>query len=242
MFRLNGMPFFIFAKQICTVAENSYLCLKLTLHNRNSLKDCSNVTQRLIDELQARDRKGFAKYGTTLDRTDLNRLEWLQHAKEEALDFACYLEKLIVMEQSGENTATLSKSPLPLFSNAKELTDKGSGQEAYNLLAASLLGYHRAFEANEIRRTWMTLHQLEDGATLCAIIKNAIETAQGIEYMKPDGDPVGKLKTIQYVGKGNPDVLQTLFEACGHKVSFMDVTDQAQFKEANRKAGTGEPE
>ena len=217
------MPFFIFAPQICTVAENSYLCRKLTLHNRNSLKDYSNVTQRLIDELQARDRKGFAKYGTTLDRTDLTRLEWLQHAKEEALDLACYLEKLIVLEQSGENTQTplSTKSPQPPFSNAKELTDKGSGQQAYNLLAASLLSQHRAFEANEIRRTWMTLHQLNDGATLCAIIKNAIETAQGIEYMKPDGDPVEKLKTIQYVGKGNIDALQTLFEACGHKVMFM---------------------
>lgn len=206
-------------------------------------QDYSKVTKRLISELQARDRKGFDKYGTTLDRTDLTRLEWLQHAKEEALDFAGYLEKLIVMEQSGENTATLSKSPLPPFSNAKELTtDKGSGQEAYNLLAASLLSQHRPFEAHEIRRTWITLHQLEDGATLCAIIKNAIETAQGIEAMKPDGDPVEKLKTIQYVGKGNPDILETLFDACGHKVRFVDVTDKAEFREANMKAGTGEPE
>lgn len=208
-------------------------------------QDYSNVTARLIAELQARDRKGFTKYGTTLDRTDLTRLQWLQHAKEEALDLAGYLERQIIMEQSGENTQTTlsTKSPQPPLSNCKELTtEKASGQEAYNLLAASLLGQHQSFEAHEIRRIWLSLHQLPNGANLCKLIKNAIETAQGIEAMKPDGDPLEKLKVIKYVGDGTPDALQTLFEACGHKVKFVQVTDFQAFKEANRKAGTGEPE
>ena len=40
---------------------------------------------------------GKEKYGQTLDRTDLSVLEYLQHAKEEAMDLALYLEKTIQM-------------------------------------------------------------------------------------------------------------------------------------------------
>jgi hypothetical protein len=35
----------------------------------------------------------------TMDRQDLNRLEWLKHAQEEAMDLAVYLEKLIQLEE-----------------------------------------------------------------------------------------------------------------------------------------------
>lgn len=50
----------------------------------------SATTQALIDLLIERDRSGLAKYGTTLDRTDLTRDEWLQHMAEELLDGAGY--------------------------------------------------------------------------------------------------------------------------------------------------------
>jgi hypothetical protein len=40
---------------------------------------------------------GKNKYNNTLDRTDLSVLEYLQHAKEEAMDLALYLEKTIQM-------------------------------------------------------------------------------------------------------------------------------------------------
>lgn len=52
----------------------------------------SAVTQRLIDQLIARDAHGKAKYGTSLDRGDLSIEEWLQHAIEESLDRAGYME------------------------------------------------------------------------------------------------------------------------------------------------------
>jgi hypothetical protein len=53
------------------------------------------IVQAVQADLQARSERGIAKYGTTLDRTDLTQKEWLQHAYEEALDFALYLKKLI---------------------------------------------------------------------------------------------------------------------------------------------------
>lgn len=46
------------------------------------------------DQLSARALVGLAKYGTTTERTDLTFAQWLQHAQEEAMDMAVYLERL----------------------------------------------------------------------------------------------------------------------------------------------------
>lgn len=53
------------------------------------------IVESVVNEILERSNVGTKKYGTTLNRTDLTELEWLQHAKEEALDMALYLEKLI---------------------------------------------------------------------------------------------------------------------------------------------------
>ena len=58
----------------------------------------SNLLASVIAELEARELKGMETYGTTLDRQDLTRSEWLQHAYEEALDLALYLKKLKIEE------------------------------------------------------------------------------------------------------------------------------------------------
>jgi hypothetical protein len=60
----------------------------------------SNLLTQVIVELEAREAKGVETYGTTLDRQDLTRSEWLQHAYEEALDLALYLKKLKIEEDA----------------------------------------------------------------------------------------------------------------------------------------------
>jgi DNA-directed RNA polymerase beta' subunit len=62
----------------------------------------SELLQQVIDELKARELKGVETYGTTLDRKDLTRSQWLQHAYEEALDLALYLKKLKNEEDARE--------------------------------------------------------------------------------------------------------------------------------------------
>lgn len=57
------------------------------------------VVAEVKDDLTSRSEVGVRKYGVTLDRGDLTRREWLQHAYEEALDLACYLKRLIMMEK-----------------------------------------------------------------------------------------------------------------------------------------------
>ena len=60
----------------------------------------SVLLDKVITDLKTREAKGIETYGTTLDRTDLTRSEWLQHAYEEALDLALYLKKLKIEEDA----------------------------------------------------------------------------------------------------------------------------------------------
>jgi len=57
------------------------------------------IVESVIDQFKQRSEVGINKYGVTLDRTDLSRLEWINHAQEEAMDFILYLEKLKTYEK-----------------------------------------------------------------------------------------------------------------------------------------------
>lgn len=53
------------------------------------------ITRTLQAELEARAARGVMKYGTTLGDAPLSLRDVLQHAKEEALDLAAYLQRAI---------------------------------------------------------------------------------------------------------------------------------------------------
>ena len=52
------------------------------------------VVTSIINQFVKRAQFGEAKYGTNLDRKDLNTLDWIEHAKQELMDGILYLEKL----------------------------------------------------------------------------------------------------------------------------------------------------
>lgn len=60
----------------------------------------SEVIDHIVEAVRAdllqRSQVGIAKYGVTLDRTDLSLRDWLQHAYEETLDQANYLKRAIL--------------------------------------------------------------------------------------------------------------------------------------------------
>ncbi len=60
----------------------------------------SKVEDAVAAKLLKRAEVGLAKYGVTMERTDLSHLDWLIHAQEEAMDLAVYLERLIQDERS----------------------------------------------------------------------------------------------------------------------------------------------
>lgn len=52
------------------------------------------IVESVIEQFKQRSEVGINKYGVTLDRDDLTRLEWINHAQQESMDFILYLEKL----------------------------------------------------------------------------------------------------------------------------------------------------
>lgn len=55
----------------------------------------SSIEDRVCEKIQERSKVGKAKYGVTMERTDLDVLDWLKHLQEEVMDAAVYLEKLM---------------------------------------------------------------------------------------------------------------------------------------------------
>lgn len=53
------------------------------------------VVDGVIAKFRQRSAAGFRKYGIGLERTDLTMRDWLNHAQQEAMDLANYLETLI---------------------------------------------------------------------------------------------------------------------------------------------------
>ena len=52
------------------------------------------ILDSLIEKYKERSEKGQLKYGYTMDRNDLELLQWVNHAQEEAMDYCLYLEKI----------------------------------------------------------------------------------------------------------------------------------------------------
>jgi hypothetical protein len=59
-----------------------------------SIDNKDSVVFRIAHLLKTRSETGIRKYGTTLDRTDLEVKQWIEHAIEESLDHALYLQKI----------------------------------------------------------------------------------------------------------------------------------------------------
>lgn len=65
-------------------------------------KNVESVREMLLD----RSNVGIKKYGTTTCKNQLTHKQWLQHALEEALDMAVYLQAAIAkIEEDGEQNA-----------------------------------------------------------------------------------------------------------------------------------------
>lgn len=53
-----------------------------------------SIVKSVIKNFEKRSIIGYLKYGTNLDRTDLTKLQWINHLQEELMDACLYLEKL----------------------------------------------------------------------------------------------------------------------------------------------------
>jgi hypothetical protein len=60
----------------------------------DSKEPVDSVVKAVIAKFLERSTIGKKKYGTDLDRKDLSRVQWINHAQEELMDGILYLEKL----------------------------------------------------------------------------------------------------------------------------------------------------
>lgn len=70
--------------------------LAVDIGREGRIAKVDTVVAAVRADLLRRSELGIAKYGVTLDRTDLNLRDWLQHAYEEHLDAANYLKRAIM--------------------------------------------------------------------------------------------------------------------------------------------------
>lgn len=74
--------------------------------NSVNLENTDSVVRSIIYKFLERADLGKKKYGTDLDRKDLEVKDWIQHAQEELMDGILYLEKL----KTSVHSSTLSLS------------------------------------------------------------------------------------------------------------------------------------
>jgi len=85
------------------------------------------IEEAVIERIRTRRDVGRAKYGTTMERTDLTQLDWLRHAQEEALDLAIYLERIIRDEENEHHSKTCHEEPKSI-----KCTEHYSKEESQN--------------------------------------------------------------------------------------------------------------
>ena len=84
----------------------------------------SQIENKVVSKILDRAEVGLSKYGTTMSREDLSRLEWLRHAQEEAMDLAVYLQKLIDEEKKKKPCKECcSESRIPQWTRTSSLEE-----------------------------------------------------------------------------------------------------------------------
>lgn len=98
----------------CSYYCNRPACIKAQRDEFvQKMEKTSDTTAQLIALLRQRDAAGRAKYGTTLDRTDLTPEQWLQHMAEELLDGAGYALAAMREVARLRQELTALKTPAP---------------------------------------------------------------------------------------------------------------------------------
>ncbi len=100
-----------------------------------------SVVFEIIKEFGARAQKGYDKYGTDMDRTDLSTSDWCQHLREELMDGLVYLTRLrkdiLLLEEElrAYKTRDMIRAKLQEEAiNKTTLTTTGGTEVVYNIV------------------------------------------------------------------------------------------------------------
>jgi hypothetical protein len=60
----------------------------------------SKIEDKVCEKIQSRAKVGKEKYGVTMEREDLNFIQWMNHLQEELMDAIVYIEKVIEKDEN----------------------------------------------------------------------------------------------------------------------------------------------
>ncbi len=63
-------------------------------HEQDPIKQEDSILLAVMAKYYLRSESGRQKYGTNLDRKDIDLIGWLDHLQEELMDATLYIEKL----------------------------------------------------------------------------------------------------------------------------------------------------
>lgn len=66
----------------------------MNITHENEIRHEDTVLMAVMTKYHERSKSGIRKYGTNLDRKDIDLLGWLNHLQEELMDATLYIEKL----------------------------------------------------------------------------------------------------------------------------------------------------
>jgi hypothetical protein len=52
------------------------------------------IVEQVVHKFNERSQRGITKYGSTLERNDLDVVDWMNHLQEELMDAILYLERM----------------------------------------------------------------------------------------------------------------------------------------------------
>ena len=78
----------------------------------------SSIEDKVCEKIQERSEVGKSKYGVTMERTDLNTIEWLTHLQEELMDATVYVERLLGDVRKSYEEISLVRRNLSIVRNA----------------------------------------------------------------------------------------------------------------------------
>jgi hypothetical protein len=76
----------------------------IDIEKHRVVKRTDSVVDSIIDKFIERATVGKAKYGTDMDREDLNLEEWLEHSIQEKMDDILYMQKALKVVREAKNS------------------------------------------------------------------------------------------------------------------------------------------
>lgn len=93
------------------------------------------VVKEVLEKFKERSNTGIKKYGVTLEREDLNLVEWLTHLQEELMDATLYIHKLRAELRQSPNFPDGHIITKESWDNADKITQDGFVYVKFNDLS-----------------------------------------------------------------------------------------------------------